>query len=200
MPPIPPIHRAPPSLPPNPRVAIVGSSGSGKSTLARALSRKLGVPHIELDAFRHGPNWTETPDDVFAQRADAAADPSSGWIADGNYTILRPIIWRRASAIVWLDYPFPLSFARLFARTVTRAATRQTLWNGNRESLYTHFFTRDSLFLWNIRRSRVIRRQLPLAFAQPEHAHLQVIRFARPKQTRQWLDAIPDADAPAHKA
>ncbi|HTE18391.1 MAG TPA: AAA family ATPase, partial [Armatimonadota bacterium] len=44
------------------RIVVVGSSGAGKSTMAAALSQRLGLPHIELDALRHGPNWVEVPD------------------------------------------------------------------------------------------------------------------------------------------
>ena len=48
------------------RVIVVGTSGSGKTTFAQALASKLGVPHVESDAYRHGPNWTETPNDIFS--------------------------------------------------------------------------------------------------------------------------------------
>jgi adenylate kinase family enzyme len=37
---------------------VVGTSAVGKTTLAAALSRRLGVPHIELDALYWGPGWT----------------------------------------------------------------------------------------------------------------------------------------------
>lgn len=37
------------------RIVVKGSSGSGKSTVADELARRLGVPHIELDALHHGP-------------------------------------------------------------------------------------------------------------------------------------------------
>ena len=36
------------------RIAIFG--GGGKTTLASAVATKLGVPHIEFDAIKHGPN------------------------------------------------------------------------------------------------------------------------------------------------
>ncbi|MGZ3688178.1 MAG: hypothetical protein ACXVBW_07750 [Bdellovibrionota bacterium] len=45
------------------RIVIVGTSGSGKSTLARAVSLKLAIPRIELDALYWEPRcirraWT----------------------------------------------------------------------------------------------------------------------------------------------
>ena len=171
------------------RVIVVGTTGAGKSTLAAALSARLGVPHIEFDAYRHGPNWAETPDDVFrAQIADAIS--ADRWIADGNYSLARDIVWPRATAIVWLDYPFPVVFWRLWRRTWSRGIHRTELWNGNREDLWRHFLTGDSLFLWQIKTHWRRRRQLTEALAQPEYAHLRVLRFRHPKEANEWLGVV----------
>ena len=43
------------------RIAVLGMTASGKSTLAKRLARLLDVPHIELDAIVHGPNWVDRP-------------------------------------------------------------------------------------------------------------------------------------------
>jgi adenylate kinase family enzyme len=40
-----------------PRIAVVGTSGAGKTTLSARLASRLDCPHVELDAFQHGPNW-----------------------------------------------------------------------------------------------------------------------------------------------
>jgi len=66
------------------RIVVVGSSGSGKSTMARELSRVLQAPHVELDAIRHGPHWTETPDKEFCSKI-AVATQGERWVVDGNY-------------------------------------------------------------------------------------------------------------------
>lgn len=87
------------------RVVVVGNSGSGKTTLAGQLAHRFGVPHVEFDAIRHGPNWVETPDDTFREiLADALSGDS--WVADGNYSIARDLVWPRATSLIWLDYPF----------------------------------------------------------------------------------------------
>ena len=175
------------------RVAVIGTSGSGKSTLARALAERLGVAAVELDAIRHGPNWQETPDDAFRRRvADALA--GDVWVADGNYSVTRDLIWERATTLIWLDYPFPIVFWRLFWRTIIRGVLRKRLWNGNREDLWRHFLTRDSLFLWAAQTHWRRRKTLPIALAQPQYAHLRVMRFRRARQTREWLAGI-DATA-----
>ena len=171
------------------RIVILGTTGSGKSTLARELAQILRVPVVELDAIRHGPNWTETPDDVFRQRiADALR--AEGWVVDGNYSVARDIIWSRATTLVWLDYSFPLVFWRLFLRTMTRGIMRRRLWNDNREDLWRHFLTKDSLFLWAFRTHWKRRKSLPPAFSQPQYRHLKVMRFTSASQTKRWLEGI----------
>ena len=171
------------------RVVVVGTSGSGKTTFARALASKLGVPHVEFDAYRHGPNWAETPNDIFRQNlSEALSGPV--WVGDGNYSVVRDVVWPRATAIVWLDYPFPLTFWRLFWRTIGRAVRGTELWNGNRESLWEHFFTRDSLLLWAIQTHWSRRGRYREALKLPEYSHITVFHVRRPRAADALLDSI----------
>ena len=174
------------------RIAVVGTSGSGKTTLAAALADRFGTPHVELDAYRHGPNWVPTPDDAFRRNV---CDRLSGerWVADGNYHWVRDVVWGRATALVWLDYPFPVVFWRLFRRTMVRSITGAELWNGNREVLWRHFLTRDSLFLWAFQTHWSRRKAFSKLLAAPEYRHLAVLRFRSPKATDAWLNTIPNA-------
>jgi hypothetical protein len=116
------------------RISVVGTSGAGKTTVAALAARRLGVPHVELDALRHGPNWTETPDPEFRRLvAEHTAQP--GWVIDGNYPVVRDLVWGRATAIVWIDPPLPIIMAQVIWRSASRAITRRELWNGNREQV-----------------------------------------------------------------
>ncbi len=168
---------------------MIGTTGSGKTTLARELSDALRAPHVELDAYRHGPNWTETPDDEFIRLIDDALR-GDRWIADGNYSVTRNTVWPRATAIVWLDLPFGLVFWRLALRTFRRGITRETLWNGNKENLLSHLFTRNSLFLWAVQSHWRRRRTLPLELAKPEYAHLRVVRLRSPRAAARWVASV----------
>ena len=171
------------------RVVVIGTSGSGKTTFARDLASKLDVIHVEFDSYRHGPNWTETPDDIFrSQLAEALS--GDGWVADGNYSVARDVVWPRATAVVWLDYKFPVVFWRLWWRTIGRSVRGTELWNGNRESLHDHFFTKDSLFLWIFKTHWSRSHRLTEAFDQPEYGHLQVLRFRSPRETKRWLESL----------
>ncbi len=171
------------------RVAVIGTTGAGKTTLAGQVAQALAVPHVELDAYRHGPNWVETPDDVFRQRLSEALQ-GDAWVADGNYGVARDVVWPRATTLVWLDYPISVVLWRLFWRTIRRGVFRQELWNGNREKLRWHFFSRQSLFLWALRTHWRRRQAVPLAVAQPEHTHLELVRLRSPKAASEWLRTV----------
>ena len=174
------------------RVVVIGTSGAGKTTLARDLAQARGVAHVEMDAYRHGPNWTETPDGKFRRILDDALRGEC-WVADGNYSVTRDTVWPRATAIVWLDFNFGLVFWRLALRTLRRGITRETLWNGNKENLFSHLFTRHSLFLWAFKSHWRRRRTLPLALAQPQHTHLRLVRLRSPRAAARWLADVQRA-------
>lgn len=172
------------------RIAVTGSTGSGKSTFARELARRLGVPHVELDALHWDPGWTAAPRELFRERTAAALPPDGRWVVDGNYRPVRDISWGRADTLLWLDYPLPLVFWRLARRTLWRGVARVELYNGNRESLREHLFTRQSLFLWLLKTHHRRRREYPSVLTEPEYAHLRVERFRWPSETRAWVDGL----------
>ena len=70
------------------RIVVLGTSGEGKTTLAKEIARILGITHVEFDAYRHGPNWTETPDDIFREQLRTALKGDT-WVSDGNYSVAR---------------------------------------------------------------------------------------------------------------
>lgn len=175
------------------RIAVVGTSGSGKTTLASKLAQHLGVPHIELDALYWAPGWTPAPRDVFCQRV-AQALGGDAWTTDGNYSAARDIVWSRANMVVWLDYPLPVVLGRVTRRTIRRSLKREVLWNGNRENLFTAFFSRESIILWTLNTYRRRRREYPLLFSRPEYAHLDVVHLHSTHATHKWLENLQGAD------
>ena len=175
------------------RIVVVGSTGSGKSTLAAELARRLGVPHVELDGLHWDPGWKAVPRELFRERAAVALPPNGRWVVDGNYRQVRDISWGRADTLLWLDYPLPLVFWRLARRTLWRGIFRVELYNGNRESLWEHLFTRDSLFLWLLKTHGRHRREYPSVLAAPEYRHLHVERFRWPADAMRWIERLDDA-------
>jgi adenylate kinase family enzyme len=139
------------------RILVVGECCSGKSTLARSLSIQLGAPHVELDALFWGPDWTPRGPAFLADAAALAAGES--WVVDGNYRSVRPVLWPRATLVIWLDRSLPRVWWRALRRCVRRSWSREPLWNGNRETWAGTFFSRESLLLWILRTHTRRRRE-----------------------------------------
>lgn len=179
------------------RISVIGTSGSGKTTFARQIAQCMGVPHVELDALHWEPNWQEAPVDIFRQRVQEALR-GDAWVVDGNYSIVRSVVWERADTVVWLDFSFPVVFTRILKRTARRVFTREELWNtGNRESLRMTFLSRDSILLWVLKTYRRRRREYPELFRKPENAHLQIIRLTSPRRAAAWLSELDQLPIPA---
>lgn len=101
------------------RICIAGPSNGGKSTLAAALGRKLGIPVIHLDQFRHLPNsdWVQRSDAEFVALHDAAV-ATEAWVIDGNYSQLAASRFARASFIILLGSDRWSAFFRYLRRTL----------------------------------------------------------------------------------
>lgn len=168
-----------------PKIAVKGASGSGKTTLAAELARRLGVPHVELDAIHHGPNWSEPSAEEFCTRVRAAMDAAShGWVIDGNYERkLDSLVTDAADTVVWLDLPLRTLLRRLWRRTSHRIRDQVELWNGNRETWRGALWGQESLFVWTIRAFFRHRREWPRRFA----LHPGFIRLRTPEEARRWL-------------
>lgn len=173
------------------RVVIIGVTSSGKSTLAEQIAKRLDLDCVDLDALHWEPNWQEAPLDVFRNRVEKATQ-SDEWAIAGNYHIVRDIIWPKAQAVIWLDYPFLTVLWQLTRRTVTRWWTQELLWGTNRESLGKHFklWSQDSLFHWLLKTYWRRKREIPMVLSQPEHRHLKLIRFKHPKEKERWLQSL----------
>jgi adenylate kinase family enzyme len=180
------------------RVVVVGTSCAGKTTLARRLAGILVSEHVELDSIYWGPEWTPRPD--FIQSVLAIAQRPR-WVIDGNYSAVRDIIWRRSSAIVWLDYSFARVLSRALRRTARRIITRELLYAGNRETVRKALFEADGIPWWVIRTHGKRRREFPDLFRRPEYGHAALVRLDRPAAAEAFLlaaSARPGADTSGH--
>ena len=179
------------------RVSVVGVSGSGKSTLGRELAGRLPVPFVELDAIFHQPEWTPLPEEQFRHRVTAIA-AGDGWVIDGNYSAVLPLVWERADTVVWLDPPRRAVMRRIIWRSVRRAAARVELWNGNRER-WRNLFTWDeqeSVVSWAWHRYPVYRQRYAAAARDPGNARLTFYRIASRADARQLLDSAAANNGP----
>jgi adenylate kinase family enzyme len=175
------------------RISVKGASGSGKTFVAAELARRLGVPHVELDALHHGPNWEEASSEELCARVNAVIDDAHGWVVDGNYERkLRTLVLDRAELVVWLDLPLRVKLRRLWKRTRGRIRRRETLWNGNRESWRGAFWGRESLFAWTMRSHFTHRRRWPALLDGRN-----VVRLRSEEETEEWLAGRPELPGPS---
>ena len=129
------------------RVIVIGTSCVGKTTFARSLASRVSFPHIELDALYWQPNWIPRPPDEF-RALIAQALSQEYWVTDGNYAVVRDLIWSRATTVIWLNYVFPVVLWRALTRTTRRVLTGEELYSANRESLRMALFSRESILWW----------------------------------------------------
>lgn len=166
------------------RFVVVGTSCSGKTTFAARLSEILSVPHIEMDRFYWGPNWTPRPD--FMQKITRVVNKPN-WIIDGNYHTVRNLVFPQATTIFWLNYPFWLVLGRALKRTLPRVFLGKTIYAGNRETFRTTFFSSDSILWWVIKTHKSREREYSQLFRSGQYPHLKVVELRHPKDAERQL-------------
>ena len=176
------------------RTAVVGTTGSGKTSFASRLANLEGSRHVELDALHWQADWTPLQRAALGAEVDEAT-AAGAWVVDGNYSMVRDIVWERADTIVWLDLSLPRMFWQLWRRSWRRAIRAEELWNGNRERLRTLLASRDSLFVWQLKTYRKHRHRYPGLFAQPEWRHLRIVVLRTPRQADDWLALVEQRQA-----
>lgn len=174
------------------RYVVIGTSGAGKTTFARTLAARLAVPHVELDALHWDAGWTPCPTPEFRERV-AHAIVGERWVADGNYSAVRDILWPRATHVVWLDFRRTVVFPRVIRRTLWRAVTRERMWAGNRESLRMSFLSRQSILLWSFTTFRRNRVKFSRLRQDPAYGHLAWRDLRTPGEARAFLRGIAPA-------
>ena len=170
------------------RVAVLGSSGSGKTTLAREIADRIDAEHVELDALFNRADWTPTPTPALRRDVAAALD-TDRWVVCGNYSTVADLVHGGADTIVWLDLPRWLVISRLIRRSVTRAITREELWNGNRES-WRKLSSRDpeqNVILWSWQHHERYRTRYESFATGKFWAHAEVHRLRSRRDVQQFL-------------
>jgi adenylate kinase family enzyme len=160
------------------RISVVGNSGSGKTTLAAAIAAALDVPHLELDAVFHQPDWKPLEAGLFREKV-AGFVAADSWVVDGNYSAVQDLVWQRADTVVWIDLPRRVVMRQLVSRTLRRMITRQELWNGNTES-WRYLFCLDperSILVWAWTSHRKYVQRYAEARRDPANRHLTFIRI-----------------------
>lgn len=168
------------------RVLVAGTSGSGKTTLSAHIARALDLPHIEIDALYHGPNWE--PRSSFAADVERFSS-AAGWVTEWQYGIVRDLLADRADLVVWLDLPKAVVMRQVVRRTVSRRLRREVLWNGNLEPpLWTIVRNPDHIvrWAWTTHHQSALR----IAALRERRPELPVVRLHSRTEAARWLAAL----------
>ena len=172
---------------------MIGTSGAGKTTLARAIAVRTGHPHIEIDAINWQAGWRDISrydPPEFVRRVSQAIQ-AEAWVADGNYGLVRDILWRRATHLVWLDYERSVVMRRVIIRSLARVIQRDELWvgTGNRER-WRHLLRASHPIRWAWSTWHRHRQETEQRIAQPDYAHLTVLRRRHPREARRAVETM----------
>jgi len=171
------------------RIIIGGSIGAGKTSLAKLFSKKFDISHIELDALYWLPGWRLRPVEEFKKIVAEAIDKPS-WVICGNFSVIRPITWKKADTVVWLDYPFFLCFWQCFKRSVQNVIKRRPCCNENYESFSRLFFSRHSILWWMIKTYKKRNKKYFRLMNDPEYKHITFIRLTSHEETKKWVESL----------
>jgi adenylate kinase family enzyme len=171
------------------RVVVIGTSCVGKTTFAQALARVLSFPHVELDALYWQPNWIPRPSEEF-RALTAQALSQDRWVTDGNYGVVRDLVWSRATTVIWLNYGFPTVLWRAVTRTLRRVLTREELFSANRESLRMAFFSRESILWWVLTTFHRRRKQYRVLFDRRTSPQLVYVELRNPSEAKHFLAGL----------
>ena len=175
------------------RIVVIGTSGAGKTKLARTIARRLQLSHIELDALNWQAGWRDLvrSDPAEFDRRVAAAMQADGWVADGNYAVVRDRLWRNASHLVWLDYSRPVIMRRVIGRSLLRVVLRTELWAGTGNRERWHFLLQPTHPIrWAWRTWAALRQETEELIERTEYAQINVLRLRRPGHARRAVETL----------
>lgn len=174
------------------RVLCFGATGSGKSTLAVALGESLGLPVVLIDEVCWEPGWVQPPRDELDRRVLPLLDRER-YIVDSVYGLHNAYALARVDVVVALDYPRPISLARLLRRTWHRVRTREAVCNGNVETI-GRVTSSDSIIAWHFRSWRSKRARMRTWHRNPLQPPVLLLR--RPSDADALLSAVAHQQPP----
>jgi adenylate kinase family enzyme len=110
------------------------------------------------------------------------------WIIDGNYKAVREITLSKADFCIILQYPKLLIFFRLLWRSLKRIILKEKICNGNYETFYETFFSKNSVLYYQIFFYDKLYQDLNLQLKN--YPNLKFIIFKHPNDFDNWFNKI----------
>ena len=112
------------------------------------------------------------------------------WLLDTAYGGWLDVPLARVELVVALDYPRWVSLLRLVRRTFCRIVDKQTICNGNVETV-RGLFGPDAIIAWHFKSFRRKRERVRAWMADPSGP--RVLRFTRARHLDAWMAALERA-------
>ncbi|MCJ7995526.1 adenylate kinase [Rhizobium cremeum] len=111
-----------------PRVYLTGASCSGVSTLGAVLSKRFGVPQLDVDDFYWMPTdppfSTKRPPEERVRQIQDRQSETEGWILTGSFIGWGDALIHNVDLIVFLRTPTTIRLQRLDQREAARYGAR----------------------------------------------------------------------------
>jgi adenylate kinase family enzyme len=120
------------------RIYIVGGPGSGKTSLGLALSRRLGLPLLQLDEIwvrsfaRDASGRVAEATHEFRKSLVADCVARDAWVIEGAEPPFLEAFAEISDLIVWCDVPFAVAASRMIRRHVLADLRRNNRYPGYR--------------------------------------------------------------------
>jgi adenylate kinase family enzyme len=171
------------------RIAIIGTSATGKSSLAQAIAQKFKLKYIEQDRHYWLPGWQVTPKEQFFTSVVKEISEDS-WVICGNYSSTQEEVWKRATHVIWLNFPLRTALSRGICRTFRRVLNNLECCNGNYESLRRVLRPKDSIIWYIFKSHRRLESHYTSSKLNGKFDHLIFLEFKSPTQAEKWLNAL----------
>lgn len=151
--------------------------GQVKRRLLGNSQGNLAFHSLKLDAVYHQPDWEPLNAEEF-RRIVEDFTTQGGWIVDGNYSMARDITWGRADTVIFLDFHRLAVIAQIIPRTLRRAARKEELWNGNKET-FKYLLTRtdENILWWAWKTHAKNRERYKAALSDPKWSHIEFVHL-----------------------
>ena len=87
----------------------------------------------------------------------------------------------------FLDLPFWVVFLRVIRRSIFRVIKREKLWHGNKESLVSLFFSKESMLLHTIKSFQKNRDRFNELSSSKKYKYIEFIKLKSQKEVDEFL-------------
>lgn len=177
------------------RINVIGTTGVGKTTFSKKLALLLNQNLIEIDQIFWGPNWKKPTNRDFYDNLKSFLDSNSNFVLDGNYTKATALKWAYTDTVIWINLPFNQTLWQLIKRSCQRVLLRKEIWpgTGNKESLYQHLLTTDSIFYWLFKTFKGNQIKYNFEMNSKQWSHIQFIELTSNHEMNLFIEALKDS-------